>query len=118
MAKAALIVFADTDSPEGLGRAVNALVTAKEFQEAGDEALVVFDGAGTRAVAALSDPGHDYHGLLEETQELVAGACAYCSKAFGVREQVEQSPISLIDEYEGHPSVHRYVAEGYEVVTF
>lgn len=118
MSKAALIVFADTDTPEGLGRVVNALTTAKEFKDAGDEAVIVFDGAGTKGVAALSDPDHQYHGLLEETQELVAGACAYCSSAYGVREQVEQSPVSLLDEYEGHPSVRRYVTGGYEVVTF
>lgn len=118
MTKAALLVLADTDSPEGLGRVVNALTTAKEFKEAGDEALVVFDGAGTKWVAELSESDHQYHALLEETQDLVAGACAYCSSAYGVRERVEQSPISLLDEYEGHPSVRRLVADGYHVVTF
>lgn len=118
MSKAALIVFADTDTAEGLGRAVNALVTAKEFKDAGDDALVVFDGAGTKWVAELSDPGHQYHQLLEDTQSLVAGACGYCSSAFGVREQVEQSAVPLLEEYEGHPSVRRLISDGYEVVTF
>ena len=50
MAKAATIIFADTDRPEGLGRVVNALTTVKEFKEAGDEAVVIFDGAGTKWV--------------------------------------------------------------------
>jgi hypothetical protein len=34
MAKAASIVFADTETREALGRVVNALTTAKEFKEA------------------------------------------------------------------------------------
>ena len=38
MAKAASIVFADTETREASGRVVNALTTAKEFKEAGDEA--------------------------------------------------------------------------------
>ncbi len=118
MSKAALIVFADTDTAEGLGRAVNALTTAKEFRDAGDDALIVFDGAGTKWVAELSEPEHEYHQLLEETQELVEGACAYCSSAYGVREQVEQSPVPLLDEYDGHPSLRRLISDGYEVVTF
>ncbi len=118
MSKAALIVFADTDTAEGLGRAVNALTSAKEFRDAGDEALIVFDGAGTKWVAELSDPEHDYHQLFADTQELVEGACGYCSSAFGVREQVEQSPVALLEEYEGHPSLRRLISDGYEVVTF
>jgi hypothetical protein len=47
MAKAALVVLADTNSREGLGRIANALVTAQEFDQAGDEVTIVFDGAGT-----------------------------------------------------------------------
>jgi hypothetical protein len=76
MAKAATIVFADTGSPEGLGRVVNALTTAKEFKEAGDEAVVIFDGAGTKWVDELSRPDHKYHGLFEDVRDEVAGACA------------------------------------------
>lgn len=118
MSKAALIVFADTESAEGLGRVVNALTTAKEFREAGDEVQVVFDGAGTKWVAELSNSEHEYHELLADTRDLVAGACAYCSKAFGVLDEVEQSPVSLLDEYEGHPSIRKLVDQGFHVVTF
>ena len=118
MPKAATIVFADTDSAEGLGRVVNALTTAKEFKEAGDEARVIFDGAGTKWVAELSPEGHKYHGLFEEVRDLVDGACAYCAEAFGVKEEVEQTGVELLGDYEGHPSIRSLIGEGYEVVTF
>jgi len=49
--KAAIILFADTDRPEGMGRMANALTSAREFNEAGDEVLVIFDGAGVKWVA-------------------------------------------------------------------
>ena len=83
MARAASIVFADTDRPEGLGRVVNALTTAKEFKEAGDEAVVIFDGAGTKWVAELAREDHKYHGLFEEVRDVVGGACSYCAAAYG-----------------------------------
>jgi hypothetical protein len=118
MAKAASIVFADTETREGLGRVVNALTTAKEFKEAGDDALVIFDGAGTRWVAELSRADHKYHGLFEGVRDVVGGACSYCASAYGVREQVERTGVKLLDEYEGHPSVRSLVNDGYEVVTF
>ncbi len=118
MTKAATIVFADTGTPDGLGRVVNALTTAKEFKEAGDEVLVVFDGAGTKWVDELSRSDHNYHGLFEDVRDQVAGACAYCAKAFGVKERVEEEGVPLMDDFAGHPSVRKLVNDGYHVVTF
>jgi hypothetical protein len=118
MAKAATIIFADTDRPEGLGRVVNALTTANEFKEAGDEAVVIFDGAGTKWVGELSGEGHKYSDLFGEVRDLIAGACAYCAEAYGAKDQVEQAGVELMDDYEGHPSVRKLISEGYQVVTF
>jgi hypothetical protein len=97
---------------------VNALTTAKEFKEAGDESVVIFDGAGTKWIAELSREDHKYHALFEDVRDVVAGACPYCAGAYGVKEQVEQTGVPLLDEYEGHPSVRSLVNDGYEVVTF
>jgi hypothetical protein len=118
MIKAATVVLADTDSAEGLGRVVNALTTAKELEEAGDEATLIFDGAGTKWVAELSKPDHKYSGLFGDVRDVVGGACAYCSRAYGVREDVEKSGVPLLDEFDGHPSIRSLIADGYEVVTF
>ncbi len=46
MAKISVVVFADTKSHGDLVRAVNALETAKEGQEAHDDIKIIFDGAG------------------------------------------------------------------------
>ena len=48
MSKVAIVILADTAGPGDFGRAVNGLMTAKEFKEAGDEVQIIFDGAGTR----------------------------------------------------------------------
>jgi hypothetical protein len=45
VAKAAIVVLADTETSGELGRVVNALTTAKELKQEGDEVAVVFDGA-------------------------------------------------------------------------
>lgn len=118
MPKAAAIVFADTGSPEGLGRVMNALTTAQEFKEAGDDVLVVFDGAGTKWIAELSRETHKYHQLFEDVRDVVAGACSYCAKAFGVNEAVEGAGVELLEDYKGHPSLRTLVSDGYAVVTF
>ncbi len=58
MAKIAVILLADTDRPEGMGRMANALTTAEEAKDAGDEIRVILDGAGTKWGAELADESH------------------------------------------------------------
>jgi hypothetical protein len=117
MTKAAIVVLADTETAGDLGRVVNALTTAKEFKEAGDEVTIVFDGAGTKWIPELSN-GHQYSRLFGDVRDKIAGACEYCSKAYGVRDGVESAGVELLGEYEQHPSLHRYASDGYQVITF
>ncbi len=118
MAKAAIVVLADTESKEGLGRVANALTSTKEFKEEDHEVTVIFDGAGTKWVGELSDPNHKYHGHFESVKDKIEGACAYCAKAFGVKEEVKESGVELMGEFEGHPSLAKLVSHGYQVITF
>jgi hypothetical protein len=118
MAKAAIVVLADIETHGDLGRIANALTSAQDFKEAGDEVTVVFDGAGTRWVGELSKPDHRLNDAFESVRDSVAGACAYCAKSFGVKRQVEESGIPLLEEYAGHPSLQRLVSQGYQVITF
>lgn len=118
MAKAAIVVLADTESKEGLGRVANALTAAKEFKEEDHEVTLVFDGAGTKWIGELSDPDHKYNGQFENVKDDVQGACAYCARAFGVKDEVQQSGIELLGEFEGHPSLAKLVTQGYQVITF
>jgi hypothetical protein len=66
----------------------------------------------------LANAEHKYHGRFEALRPRVAGACAYCARAFGVRKEVEAAGGSQLDEYEQHPSLRRLVANGYQVITF
>src|ERR671930_2517086 len=104
MPKAALVVFAGTEGREGIGRVANALVTAKEFKETGDDVMIGVDGAGTTWIGTLADPSHRYHDAFEEVRDRIAGACSCCAGRYGVRDQVEQAGIPPLDEDEQHPS--------------
>jgi len=56
--------------------------------------------------------------LFDAVRDEVEGACAYCANAYQVKDDVAESGIDLLDDYDGHPSVRRLVSEGYEVLTF
>jgi hypothetical protein len=118
MSKAAAVVFADTESHGDLARAVNALETVKEFQEAGDDVVLIFDGAGTRWIGEFAKTENRSHRLYQAVKGSIAGACSLCAAAFGAKAAIEAEGIQLLDEFERHPSLRRLVKSGYEVITF
>lgn len=117
MSRTAVVILAGTDGHENLGRAVNALETAKEFSAAGDDIEVIFDGAGTAWIPKLEDPDHDLHALYESVRESSV-ACEYCAGAFGVADAVADAGIVTRNENDGHPSIRSLVKDGYAVLTF
>ena len=118
MPSAAIVVLADTETHADLGRLTNALIAAKEFKEAGDDVQVIFDGAGTKWVARLSDPDHPKHSLFRELTDVIVGACSFCAEAFHVKEEVNDTDVHLVDQYERHPSFRKLLGDGYQVITF
>jgi hypothetical protein len=118
MNKIVIVIYADTETHESLGRAVNALEFAKELDEQNQEVAIIFDGAGTKWIPKLEDENHDAHSLYEAVKTNIDGACKFCSKAFGVINEVRDSNISLLDDYDGHPSLAGYVSDGYQMVPF
>jgi hypothetical protein len=116
--KVAIIVLAGMETHEGLGRVVNALESAKEFKEAGDDVTLVFDGAGTEGLAAVSAEEHKSHRLYLAVREQVRGACSFCARAFGVRAKLEAAGIPLLSEFDDHPSLRRLIQDGYQLLTF
>lgn len=116
-ANAAVVLLAGTDTHADMGRAANALETAKEFKHAGGQVAVIFDGAGTTWVPELARDDHPLHPLFESVRD-EAGVCQYCANAFKVRAEVEATGVPLLDEHDRHPSLLKHVEQGAEIITF
>jgi hypothetical protein len=118
MYKIAIVVLAEIETHEGLGRVVNALQTAREFKEAGDAVQIIFDGGGTTAAVALADPNDQRHQVYANVADKVAGLCRFCAKAFGVYDKAQALDLPLLSEYHQHPSLRTRVVDGYQIITF
>lgn len=116
--KVAIVVLADSERHEGLGRVVNAMIAAGEMHEAGDDVRLIFDGGGTVWPGELAKEDHPAHPLWESVHDVVAGACSYCADAFEARAGVEQAGVTLMEEYKRHPSFRSLLVDGYQVITF
>ncbi len=117
MSKAAVLVFADTETHADMARMSNALEIVKEFKESGDDVTLIFDGAGTKWAATLSHSDHPLHRLYDQVQDRVGGVCKFCAAAFHVTNEIKTAGLPLLGEYDSHPSVRKLVNEGHEVIT-
>jgi hypothetical protein len=115
MSKVAIVVLADTETHEGLGRVVNALEAVKEFK---DGHQLIFDGAGPKWIPELEKPDHKLHELYVAVKDRIGGAFEFCAEAFGVKDTVVACGVKLAGECDGHPSFKKLVSQGYQVITF
>ena len=119
MLKIAILVLADVNETHGSrGRVRNALEVAKECKESGDDVQLIFDGGGTASLAAILQSDHKMHGLYQAITAKVVGACAYCAQAFHIKDDLVNSAITLLYDYDQHPSLRSYLVNGYQILTF
>ena len=116
MARAAVVIFAELETHGEAARVLNALQVVREFKEAGDDVTLIFDGGGVTSLAAMVQPEHRLNSLYQMVADKVAGACAFCSKAFEVKEQLEEARIPFLADYKQHPSLRTLVVDGYQIL--
>ena len=112
----AIILQADTDRHEGLARAVHALIYAKELKEGGYDVVLIFDGAGTGWAKLMRDPNHKLHAKFQELKNrgVIEEVCDFCAGAFKVKKDLQGAP--LIGDFDGHPSLKKWIDKGYQVL--
>ena len=123
--KAAIVVLSDpkSGSEEALGRLFNALATAYDFKQNGDDVTLLFQGAGTRWAGLVTRGDHPAHTLYKAVEDTVAGVSCGCADVFGATEEVEKAGLDLIRDNpvpgtSGLPSLQSLAAEGHTVLVF
>jgi hypothetical protein len=112
---------------------VHVLLHALDVNEKGHEVALVVEGSATKLVKLLSGgPGledfaeqnpkmyqmlKDLFGQVRDA-DIISCVCQACSNMMGALEDAKQLELPLCNELQGHPSMTRYIEEGYEIVSF
>ena len=116
----AVILQAGNETNEGKARAVHALLYAIELAEGGYDVVLIFDGAGTGWANELRKPDNAFHQHYMKIKSLglVEEICDYCADSFDVKAALpEQQRKLLVGDYEGHPSLVKWVDRGYQIIS-
>ncbi len=117
MNKVAIVIYAKL---EGAGKSAvyRAMMFADELQRADDDVTIVFDGAGSTALAAMIDPQNDLHRVWQRVASRLRGVCSYCAKAYGVQETLQAAGLPMLVDDKGHASLRELLLEGRQIITF
>lgn len=99
---------------------VHVLLNALDFQAHGVDVKIIIEGSATRLVETLADPSQPFANLYQQVKEkgLIDCVCQACAQKMGSLQAAVAQQLSLCSELKGHPSMHRYIEQGYEIITF
>lgn len=99
---------------------IHIVLNAMEMKNKGFDVKVVLEGGATRLVKDLDDENAKLHTPYVTLREsgLIDCVCRSCAYTMGTIDDAEEQGLPLCDDLKGHPSISRYMEDGYEVLIF
>ena len=99
---------------------VHVMLNAVDMKERGWEVKIILEGEATELVRKLAENRAPFGGLYARAKEqaLFGGVCGACAAKTGSLEEAEEQGFDIYNEMSGHPSIARFIDEGYEVLVF
>ena len=99
---------------------VHVLLNALDMERKGYEVKVVIEGSATKVANELNDKEKPFGKLYLDVREkgLIDCVCQACAAKMEVLQGIEAQGLPLCTEMNGHPSLGKYLEQGYHVITF
>ncbi len=97
----------------------HALLNALDLADRGHEVRLVIEGQAVTLVEDMAKPDTPFHALYAKVIErgLLHCVCRACAAKLGGVQGAQDQGLHLCDEMKGHPSMGRFLEEGYEIIT-
>ncbi len=99
---------------------VHVLLNSLDMKEKGYDVRLVIEGGATYQLESLNDDSHPLNGIYRKVKDagLIECVCKACANKMGTLESANEQGLPVCGEMMGHPSISRYMEEGYEVLIF
>jgi hypothetical protein len=96
------------------------LLNALDLDSKGYAVQLIIEGSATKLIADFEQGEAPFKAKYLECIEkgLLAGVCRACSAKMGSLESAERQGLVLLDDMSGHPSIERFIRDGYEIISF
>ncbi|MDG6224116.1 MAG: cytoplasmic protein [Candidatus Thermoplasmatota archaeon] len=99
---------------------VHVLLNSLDMADRGYDVKLVIEGSATGLIPRFSDPAEPFKALYSRvlSEGLIDSACKACCSKMGTLGSAREQGIRLSFDMSGHPSIARYIEDGYEIMTF
>ena len=98
----------------------HALLNALDMKARNYDVKLIMEGSATKHIKGLSDPGQPFANLYQKAKDagLIDCVCHACSSKMESLGSAKEQELPICAEMSGHPSMAKYIEQGYEVVVF
>ena len=99
---------------------IHVLLNGLDMQAKGMQGRIIVQGSATALLPKLAEASNPLHKLWEKAKAaaIVDGVCKGCAHKMGTVEEAVRQGLTLLDDMSGHPSMSRYIEQGFEVISF
>ena len=96
------------------------MLYALDLAEKGYEVSVVIEGAAVQLIGELAKPETPFALLYQKLREknLIGCVCKACSMKMGSHDEAVRQELPINGDLQGHPSLEKYIEDGYTIITF
>lgn len=99
---------------------IHVLLNALDMKAKGVYCKIVIEGSATKLIPEMAAKGNPLNKLYRECKSagLIDGVCKACAAKMNVTKAVEKEGLRFLDSMSGHPSMARYLTDGYDIISF
>ncbi len=99
---------------------IHVLLNSIDMKEKGFDIKLVIEGAATGLLPSLDSADKPFPSLWEKVKNLniIDAVCKACAYKLGAFDFAEKNNLPLKGDMSGHPSMSKYIEEGYDIITF
>ena len=97
---------------------LHALMNALDMKTKGYDVKLIIEGAATKLIKEVESGDMPYSKLYANAKDagLIDCVCKACATKMNSLESAKGQDLPLCDDMSGHPSMQRYMEEGYEII--
>jgi hypothetical protein len=97
----------------------HALLNVLDLHAKGYVSTLVIEGASCKLLKELNTEGTPFHAQYRQVieKDLLSCVCKACCAKLGSLEEAKNQGLPLGADMAGHPSMERYIREGFDIIT-